>query len=170
MAKKERKEKSEKPESPATKLTVRVKGIHYEEFAAIKWQQFLRIYTLIVLLVLAVVIFSVVKNGTATVSLSTVLVIVAVLAVILLVFRSAIKSEYRRSGLKNMEIDYHFDKHGWTAENALGKAEVKWKNTPLLRRTKKALLLYPNKKSVNLLPLRCLTEEELRWIVEWYQK
>jgi hypothetical protein len=44
---------------------------------------------------------------------------------------------------------------------------VAWQQTWRVRRNPNALLLYPNRKSVNIVPLRDLNEEQLGKIISW---
>ena len=44
---------------------------------------------------------------------------------------------------------------------------VLWSKTWRVRKNQNALLLYPNRRSVNLVPLKYMTQEQLRRIIGW---
>lgn len=55
-------------------------------------------------------------------------------------------------------IEYEFDGGRWRMRRGDQTAEIEWKATPKLRRTKRCLFLYNDEVSGNLIPLRLLTE------------
>ena len=142
-------------------ITIAVHGIGYEEFASLKWRQFLRGFSLAVaVLVLAVLIAS--YRGHAQIPLAGSLVLVLLVAAVLAVYRSSIRRIYRQSGLSGMELSYRFDRDGWTVQ-----VRVLWTRTWRVRRDGRSLMLYPNRKSVNLVPLRYISEEQLAQVLQW---
>ena len=114
-------------------VTVQVFGIEYPEFAKLKWQQFLRGFSL------------------------------AVFAV----YRSNIRREHKRSGLASQRLTYEFDRDGWTVKAEGEQVRVLWSKTWRVRKNQNALLLYPNRRSVNLVPLKYMTQEQLGRIIGW---
>jgi hypothetical protein len=149
-------------------FTVQVDGIRYAEFAKVKWQQFLRLYTLLLLLVLAALIVSYATGYlTDEIPLSGALALLLVFLALLALFRSTIRGEYKKSGIGSMQLIYRFDQDGWTVKSAQGQVTVAWKHTWRVRRNPNALLLYPNRKSVNLVPLRDLSGGQLEKIISW---
>lgn len=157
---------SKKEKRNAGSVQVLVSGIRYEEFAKIKWQQFLRFYSAVVMLiVIAAVVLMVLDRAPSEIPLAGVVVIVLLILTVLAIYRSGIRKEYKRSGLAGMELSYTFDRDGWTVRQGGSKATVPWKNTLKLKRNQNALLLYPNKKSVNIVPLRCLRAGEMEKII-----
>lgn len=145
-------------------VQITVKGIRYEEFAKLKWALFLRFFSVIVMLVAAV--FIVYAGKTAVeLPLAAALAVVLVVLAVLAIYRSGIRQEYKRSGMANVELTYSFDRDGWTVRQGGSRVTVLWKNTIKMKRNQNALLLYPNKKSVNIVPLRCITGEELQTII-----
>ena len=144
-------------------IVVEVNGIRYEEFSKIKWQQFLKVYMVVVLLIVAVVIYSMISG--ATFSIPSIFVILLILAVMLLIFRSGIKSEYRKNKFSELSVTYSFNKDGWSVQKGKARNTIPWSGTYKMKRNQNALLIYPNKKSVNLIPLRCVSASDLEKII-----
>lgn len=144
-----------------------VKGIRYEEFAKVKWAQFLRLFSLGVAVLVVVAGILLWREGfDAQIPVSAAAAVLLVVLAVLAVYRSGIRQEYKRAGLSSVELVYIFDKDGWTVrQGSTGKATVAWKNTSKMRRNQNALLLYPNKNSVNIVPLRCIVSGDLPRII-----
>lgn len=158
---------SKKTES-ARSITVLVPGIQYPEFARLKWQQFLWGFSLaVMLLVVVVAILAIQGRITEDVPVSSALVVVLLVAALLAIYRSGIKREHKRSGLGSMQLQYTFDRDGWTVKNSQGKVTVPWSKTWRVRRNDQALMLYPNRKSVNLVPMRNLSKQQVEQIIAW---
>ena len=150
------------------RISVLVREIRYEEFAQLKWRQFLRFFSVAVMLVLAVVLTMVFSGRlTGELPLSGAAVLLLLILAVLGVFRSGIRQEYKRAGLAELNVTYTFHRDGWSVKNAKGQVDVPWSRTWRVKRGDKTLLLYPNKKSVNLVPLRYLTAEQLAAIIGW---
>ena len=149
-------------------VTVTVHGVGYSEFANLKWHQFLRGFSAaVLLLVVVVMILAFTKQMPRELPWTVILVLILVILAVFAIYRSTIRREYKRSGLGNMELCYIFDRDGWTVKNAKGKATVLWSKTWRVRRNDRALLLYPNRKSVNLVPLRAMTESQVQQIISF---
>lgn len=149
-------------------VDVFVDGIRYEEFAKVKWQQFLRFFSLVVMLVIAAVLVGVLAGKiTEDIPLSGAAVMLLLVLAVLGIYRSGIRSEYKRSGLAEAKLQYQIDRDGWTVKQGGAKVTVPWTRTVKVHRNPNALLLYPNKKSVNILPLRCLKQGEQEKIIAW---
>ena len=149
-------------------VTVTVYGIAYPEFAKLKWQQFLRGFSLAVaLLVLIVLALALGGKLPREMPLTVILVLALAVLVLLAVYRRTIQREHTRSGLAQMKLEYQFDRNGWTVKNGEGQARVLWSKTWRVRRNQNALLLYPNRRSVNLIPLQYLSKEQLDRIIGW---
>lgn len=147
-------------------VTVTVQGIGYPEFSRLKWHQFLRGFSGAVLLVVVIaVILAATGRMPDQMPWTVILVLLLVILAVFAVYRSAIRQEYRKSGLGTMELRYTFDRDGWTVKNAQGQETVLWSKTWRIRRDPSALLLYPNRRSVNLVPLRGLSESQVRQII-----
>ena len=103
-------------------ITIAVHGIRYEEFAALKWRQFLRGFSAAVLVLAAAALFAVYRGG-REIPLAGSLVLVLLVAAVLAVYRSSIRRIYRQSGLGTMELTYTFDRDGWTVRRGGEQAE-----------------------------------------------
>ena len=148
-------------------FTIAVDGIRYDEFARLKWNQFLRGYVVVLLLIAAMLVYLALIRGEG-VSLSALITITIVLLGILALCFTTIRSDYRRSGLAELSVRYTFSSSGWTAQMGKASETIRWKDTHKVRRDTKALLLYPNAKSVNMVPMRCLSSGQLEQIIFWY--
>ena len=149
-------------------VTVQVFGIEYPEFAKLKWRQFLRGFSLAVaLLVLVVLFLAIGKRLPSEMPVSVILVLILVILAVFAVYRSNIRREHQRSGLANQRLEYQFDRDGWTVKAGSEQVRVLWSKTWRVRRNQNALLLYPNRRSVNLVPLKYMTQEQLNRIIGW---
>ena len=66
-------------------------------------------------------------------------------------------------------IEYEFHGGRWRMQRGDEVAEVEWKATPKLRRTKRCLFVYNDDVSGNLIPLRLLTTEQAAAIETWFK-
>lgn len=145
-------------------VQVSVRGIRYEEFAKIKWAMFLRVFSVAVMA--AVVAFALyIGKAAAELPLAAALAVILVVLAVLAIYRSGIRQEYKRSGLSDVALTYSFDRDGWTVSQGGSSVTVLWKNTIKMKRNQNALLLYPNKKSVNIVPLRCMTADQVAMVI-----
>ena len=149
-------------------FTVTVNGISYDAFARLKWQQFLRGFSCAVaLLVVVVAVMGFTGRLPEEIPVSSALVLVLLVAALLVLYRSGIRREYRRSGLGSVVLKYSFDRDGWTVRQGDSQVTVPWSRTWRVRRTDQALMLYPSRKSVNLVPARCLSGEQMDLVIAW---
>lgn len=149
-------------------VTVQVYGIEYPEFAKLKWQQFLRGFSLAVaLLVLIVLLLAVGKKLPGEMPVSVILVLVLAVLALFAVYRSSIRREHKRSGLATQRLEYQFDRDGWTVKADGEQVRVPWSKTWRVRRNQNALLLYPNRRSVNLVPLKYMTQDQVKRVIDW---
>ena len=95
------------------------------------------------------------------------LVIVLVVLGLLAVYRSVMRREYKKSGLAGMSLQYQFDRDGWTVKSGRDQVRVLWSKTWRVRRNDQALLLYPNRRSVNLVPMSAMTSAQVERIIGW---
>ena len=147
-------------------ITIAVHGIRYEEFASLRWRQFLRLFSAAVLILAAAALLAVSRGG-REIPLAGSLVLILLVAAVLAVYRSSIRRIYRQSGLSGMELSYRFDRDGWTVRRGGEQVRVLWTRTWRVRRDGRSLMLYPNRKSVNLVPLRYISEEQLAQVLQW---
>jgi hypothetical protein len=151
-------------------VSVAVHGIEYAAFARLKWQQLLRGCSVIVaVLAVAGIVLMALGRMPENVPVTSLLVVVLLVLGLMAVFRSGIRKEYRASGLARVELRYDFDRDGWTVKQGNSQVRVLWAKTHRVQRTDRALMLYPNRKSVNLVPLRFMTQEQLTQILNWVQ-
>ena len=147
-------------------ITIAVHGIRYEEFASLRWRQFLRLFSAAVLILAAAALLAVYRGG-REIPLAGSLVLILLVAAVLAVYRSSIRRTWRSSGLGTMELSYSFDRDGWTVRRGTEQVRVLWSKTWRVRRDRRCLMLYPNRQSVNLVPLRSMTGEQTEQILAW---
>lgn len=151
-----------------TQVTVNVSGIGYSAFAKLKWSQFLRGFSLAVVIFIAgVLLLTVTGKMPKEIPLTVLLVIVLVVLGLLAVYRSVMRREYKKSGLAGMSLQYQFDRDGWTVKSGRDQVRVLWSKTWRVRRNDQALLLYPNRRSVNLVPMSAMTSAQVERIIGW---
>ena len=149
-----------------SEVAVTVYGIEYPEFAKLKWSQFMRGFSLAVaVLVIAVLAMAYTGKLPKEMPVSVILVLVLAVLALLGVYRQNIRREHKRSGLATQKLEYRFDRDGWTVKTEGGQARVLWAKTWRVRKNQNALLLYPNRRSVNLVPLKYMTPEQVTRII-----
>lgn len=149
-------------------VTVKVDGIRFQEYASVRWNDYLRMLGLCLLVMAGIVAVSmVVGKGPQTVNLTMIAVLALMIFALVTMFRGNLKKEYAKSGIGSLELTYSFSASGWTVRAGKGQNTVSWDKTYRVRRDKGCLMLYPNKKSVNLIPLRCLDQKALEQILRW---
>lgn len=91
-------------------------------------------------------------------------------AVILLLLALAYEYTGRKNfgamGYDKAVLDYTFTPRGYTLTVGAQSASFQWKDVKVVK-TRKNYLLYSDKKSCSILPLRCLTTEQREAIWAW---
>ena len=152
-------------------VTVKVDGIRFSEYSSVRWNDYLRMLGLCLLVIAGIVAVSIVMGkGPQTVNVTMVAVLALMIFALVTVFRGNLKKEYRKSGIGSLVLTYTFSQTGWTVRAGKGNASVTWDKTYRVRKDKSCLMLYPSKKSVNLIPLRCLDEKALEQILTWAER
>lgn len=101
-------------------------------------------------------------------SLSTYFVTLFVFVVLLLYLEIKRWQDYSKFP-KDMELNYEFDPNGWRLHVKNESSFCAWASTVKLVETRRLFLLYNSKNTSNLLPKRCLTEEQIALIRTWYK-
>jgi hypothetical protein len=149
-------------------IRVPVHGISYQVFAKVKWQRFLVGFSLVLIFLWAGLMAAAMLGKVQDVTLGQALPALLILLAILAIYRAGIRGEYRHSGLQNLQMEYVFDRDSWTVKSPQGQVTVLWRDTWRLRRNKVALLIYPNRKSVNVVPLGAFqSEDQIQTLISW---
>lgn len=149
-------------------FTVAVHGIGYDVFARLKWRQFLRWFSLAVAAMVLLALIAVLRGQSLdSLPTSAALVLLLAVAAVLAVYRAGLRRAWKASGLGGMELRYTFDRDGWTVAQGGERVRVLWTRTWRVRRDNLALMLYPNRKSVNLVPLKYMTASQLDQVIAW---
>ena len=69
----------------------------------------------------------------------------------------------------DIKMAYRLDEQGWALQVGDGNASVTWAETSRLVERKHLFLLCQGKNVSNLLPKRCLTEEQCAQLRAWYK-
>lgn len=101
-------------------------------------------------------------------SLSTYVVTLVVFVVLLLYLEIKRWQDYGKFP-KTIELNYEFDPNGWRLRVKSESSFCAWASTVKLVETKRLFLLYNSKNASNLLPKRCLSEEQITLIRTWYK-
>ncbi len=154
--------------SKETQVTVNVSGIGYPAFARLKWARFLRGFSLAVAVLIAgVLLLAIAGEMPWEMPMAVPLVLLLAVLALLALYRGVIRREYKSSGLAAMTLRYQFDRDGWTVKSGQAQTRILWSKTWRVRRNDQALLLYPNRRSVNLVPLSAMTPAQADRIVAW---
>lgn len=149
-------------------MTVKVDGIRFGEYSSVRWNDYLRMLGLCLLVFAGIVAMSfVMGKGPQTVNVTMIAVLVLMIFALVTLFRGNMKKEYRKSGIGALTLTYTFSPSGWTVRAGEGHGTVDWDKTYRIRRDRECLMLYPSKKSVNLIPLRCIEKDALEQIMAW---
>ena len=144
-----------------------MQGVDFDVFSSVKRSQYMRFYGAIVLVLLAMAVW---MAATGKLKLSSLVFITVIVLLMGVLIRSTMKGEYRRSGIGSMELTYSFTEKGWCVRREDKTASVRWKDTFQVKRNAQAMLIYPNKKSVNVVPIRGIPEKQVEQILKWYGK
>ena len=145
------------------RITAKVQGVPYASFAKIQWRRFIPL--LLSVPAVALICFAAFsRNG---IQWQSVLVLAAFAAIAAYVYRGTLRTAYRASGLQNVQVTYTFTPEGWEARGEAGGASVSWKETHRVRKSSDALVLFPNRKSVNIIPAACFQGAEVERVLAW---
>lgn len=150
------------------KIKVKVDNITVGEFAEANRIVFLRTYIPFSLLS---VFFAIIYTGSIG-QIRPLAVLVPVIVVIFLPLGSEYinRRDYKRYPIAQMEMEYTFDAIGWTMQMGEVKGGCRWFDAAKMKETRDLLLLYSTKRNSDMVPKRCLTEEQLEKIREFYRR
>lgn len=151
---------------------VKVDGVRRKEFMQANHFMALRQYIAVAVLLLILAVSILVFNGSDQFkNLWTLFIIIPIVPI---VYHISFLNSYRKYPYGEMEMTYTFDELGWRLTVNGQTGVVAWANTLRLVRTKAVFLLYAKgdgkrKMVSNVLPRRCLTDEQAAQILAWYQ-
>ena len=152
-------------------FTVKVDGIKLKEFMQANHFMALKQYLAVIGLLLLLALSTLILNGSDQFQYLWALFIVV--PIVPIVYHISFLRSYKKYPYSEMEMSYTFDSRGWRLTVNDQTGVVAWANTLKLRRTKTVFLLYARvegRKSMvsNVLPRRCLTDEQAQQILTWY--
>ncbi len=93
----------------------------------------------------------------------------AIYAAIVVLYEIVIRVSYKdQLAVVDPPAEYEFTGAGWRVRKGDVAAELEWKRTPVLHRTKDCLFLYNDETTSNLLPLRLMTDAQAKAIETWF--
>ena len=145
---------------------VKVTEINRKEYlSALRWMQMKRVRNLIIALaVIFVFIYCVLDPRPTWLPLLAVGVILFVLA-----YYEVMRWLDYPKFPKEFSMSYVIDNRGWRLQVGEEQSVCAWSSTVKLVDTKALFLLYNSKNSSNLLPKRCLTQEQIEQVRFWYK-
>ena len=147
-------------------FTVLVTDIQKNEFvSAMRWMYRLRDLCVLTIAPLAFFIFILSLNGF---SVSAILLPVLLLAVMAVYFEITRANGYKQCP-KDIKMIYEFNEQGWTLKVGDDTGSSAWADMFKLLNRRRVFLLCQTKGTSNLLPKRCLTEEQMQQIQTWYK-
>ena len=93
----------------------------------------------------------------------------AVLLVVMMAYFEIVRIQSYSKFPTDLKMVYRFDEQGWTLQVKGDAALIPWTETSRLKERGRVFLLCQGKNVSNLLPKRCLTEEQCALIRAWYQ-
>ena len=147
-------------------FSVTVTDISMREYlCAVRRVCFQRDLTVFILVPVAFLIF--LWNLRGFTALTVILPVV--LLVVMMAYFEIVRIQSYRKFPADIKMAYRFDETGWTLQVKEGSASVAWTETSRLAERKHLFLLCQGKNVSNLLPKRCLTEEQCARIRTWYR-
>ena len=92
-----------------------------------------------------------------------------VLLVVMMAYFEIVRIQSYSGFPSEIRMAYRFDEQGWSLRVKEGSASIAWGETSRLVERKRVFLLCQGKNVSNLLPKRCLTEEQCAQIRAWYK-
>ena len=150
------------------KFSVTVRGIERKEYYDACQENGRRLYA--ILAASMIVICGAILLFTGNVTLGAILWPAGIYLAVVVGYTLVTRLSYRDQ-LAELDppIEYEFHGGRWRMQRGEQVAEVEWKTTPKLRRTKRCLFLYNDDVSGNLVPLRLLTDAQAASIETWYK-
>ena len=156
-----------------TEFTVKVDGIRRKEFMQANHFMALKQYVAVAGLLLLLALSILIINGSD--QFKNLWALAIVIPVVPIVYHISFLRAYGKYPYGEMEMTYVFDERGWRLTVNGQTGVVAWANTLKLRRTKTVFLLYARTEVrrglvSNVLPRRCLTDEQAEQIVTWFNE
>lgn len=149
------------------KFSLTVGGIQRKEYFAACHESAKRFYILLALSMLAICGLIILFSGNA--SPAAFLGPLAIYAAVVVFYEVVTHVSYKdQLAVIDPPVEYEFTGARWLVKKGDVTAEVEWKHTPLLHKTKTCLFLYNDDTTSNLLPLRLLTDSQVKAVETWY--
>ncbi len=94
----------------------------------------------------------------------------AALAVSLLIWPYTSRTSYKKISASLKNISYTFDEKGIEVRRGKESSRCRWDSIQRLDMDPKCIMIYPSRKSVNIIPRRCLNPGDGDVILSFYQK
>jgi len=94
----------------------------------------------------------------------------AIYAAVVAFYEIVIRVSYKdQLSVIDPPVEYEFTGTGWRVRKGDVTAEIEWKKTPVLHRTRDCLFLYNDDTTSNLLPLRRMTDAQAKAVETWFR-
>ena len=148
-------------------FSLTVGGIERREYFAACHESAKRFYILLALSMFAICGLIILFTGNA--SPAAFLWPLAIYAAVVVFYEAVVHVSYKdQLAVIDPPVEYEFTGAGWTVRKGDVTAEIEWKHTPALHRTKTCLFLYNDDTTSNLLPLRLMTESQAKAVETWF--
>ena len=153
-------------------ITVKVDGIRQNEFLVANHFMALKQYLATAGLLLVLALSILIINGSD--QFKNLWALAIIVPIVPIVYHISFLRTYHKQPFGTMEMEYRFDERGWRLTVNDQTGVVAWANTVKIRRTKTVYLLYAlvegRRGSVsNVLPRRCLTDQQAAQIMAWFE-
>lgn len=149
-------------------FSVSVGGIERREYYEACRESARRLYVILAVSMLVICAAILILKG--SVGPADILGPVAVYVVVMGGYTLLTRLNYRdQLAVIDPPVEYRFSGDRWTVTAGDETVEIEWQATPKLHRTRSCLFLYNDGASSNLLPLRLMTEEQIRAIESWFR-
>ena len=149
------------------KFSLTVGGIERREYFAACHESAKRFYILLALSMAAICGLIILFSGNA--SPAAFLGPLAIYGAVVVVYEVVIHVSYKdQLAVIDPPVEYEFNGAGWTVTKGDVTVQIEWKHTPVLHRTKTSLFLYNDDTTSNLLPLRLMTDTQVKAVETWF--
>ena len=150
------------------KFRLVVSGIERKEYLAACHESGRRLYALLAVSMIAICGLIIVFTGNA--SPAAFLWPLGIYAAVVVFYELVTRVTYRdQLAVIDPPVEYEFHGGRWMVTKGEQTVEIEWKATPRLRKTGSCLFLYNDDTTSNLLPLRLMTDTQVKAIETWYK-
>ncbi len=149
------------------KFSLTVSGIQRREYWQACHESMKRFYILLAASMAAICGLIILFSGNA--SPAAFLGPLAIYAAVAVLYEIVIHASYKdQLAVIDPPVEYEFTGSGWLVKKGDTTAQIEWRRTPKLQKTRDCLFLYNDETTSNLLPLRLMTEAQVKAVETWF--